>query len=266
MVVALGALDGDAIEGLEGVDRHVVPVEVPSDLPVGLGLGHLNVTDQIPWTRSQEPQRLETIPRSRKEDVACHLLLNEPPVRLVPVETADDIIPVRPCVRAELVFVLPVRLTVVDDIEPVTGPSLSIPRGSKQPIHHMFIGLRVAVTDEPLDVVGAGREPMQIEMKPSDEGTSVRFRRRSQPVGPELVDNETVDRVRRLRQTRHPRHLGNGQGPQGPPVRFAGGSFEVMASSPGIPPRTVSVASRQQSHRSAVTGTFRGEVGGLICS
>ena len=33
-----------------------------------------------------------------------------------------------------------------------------------------------------------------------------------------------------------------------------------------LPPRTVSVASRQQSQRSAVTGTFCGEVGGLIRS
>ena len=69
--------------------------------------------------------------RAGEEHVAGELLLDEPVVRLVGVERADDVVAVRPGVGPRLVLVVAVRLAVVDDVEPVPRPALAVVRARR---------------------------------------------------------------------------------------------------------------------------------------
>ena len=163
VVVALGALDRDARERADRVGHHVVAVEVPGDLAVGLRLGHLTVADLIPRAGGDEPNRLLAVGCVRMEHVARHLLLDELRIGLVGVERPDHVIAIGPGVGPGLVLVVAVRVAVVDDVEPVPRPALAVPGRDEQPFDELFVGLRVGVGDEGLHLVGRGRQADEIE-------------------------------------------------------------------------------------------------------
>ena len=137
--VALRALHGDARKGADGVAHHVVAVEVARELSVDLLLADFLVPDEVPWSSRDEAKRFDAIARARKQRVACDLLLDEPRVRLVLVERADHIVAVRPRVLARLVFVVAVGVGVVDNIEPVARPSLTVARRREQSIDEALV-------------------------------------------------------------------------------------------------------------------------------
>src|SRR5205823_1975155 len=56
VVVALGAVDGQAHERADRVRHEVVAVEVPGHLPVDLRLGQLGVADEVPRPGGEEAQ------------------------------------------------------------------------------------------------------------------------------------------------------------------------------------------------------------------
>ena len=54
MIMALGAVDGETGKRADRVRDHVVAVEVSGDFPVGFGLRHFGVADEIPRTGGDE--------------------------------------------------------------------------------------------------------------------------------------------------------------------------------------------------------------------
>ena len=176
VVVTLRTLDSEAVEGLKGVHHHVVSIQVTGHPSVDFRLGHLLVSDEIPRTGRDEPERLDAVAGERENDIACHLLLHESRVGFVLVERADDIIPIRPGVRSRLVFVVAMRLTEVDDVEPMPGPALPIPRRGEQTVDQAFIRIGCRVRDEELQLVGRGRKTEQIETEAADQRGPIRLR------------------------------------------------------------------------------------------
>src|SRR5262249_62087432 len=99
-------MNGDAGEGSHRVRDHVVAVEMPRDLAVGLRLGHLDMADVIPRAGGNESESYDAVARPWIQRVARNLLLDEPRVRLVFVQRADDVVAGGPCVRPGVVPVV----------------------------------------------------------------------------------------------------------------------------------------------------------------
>ena len=138
VIVALRAVDRGAAKGADRVCDHVVAIEVARDFAVGLCLRHLGVADVIPRPGGDEAERFDAVARAGEKRVASDLLLHETRVRFVFVEGANDVVAVRPCVRALLVLVVAVRVAVVDDIEPVPRPALAVARAGEELVHQLF--------------------------------------------------------------------------------------------------------------------------------
>src|SRR4051794_24595480 len=125
--------------------------------------------------------------------VSGDLLSDELVVRLVVVETANDVFAVRPRVGSWLVFVVAVRFAVVNDVEPVSCPAFPITRRSEQPIHQFFVSVGRMVREEGIHFRWSRRKPGEVEREPTDQREFVRRRRGSEtefflPGGYEAVD------------------------------------------------------------------------------
>ena len=175
VVVTLRALHGQAVEGLHGVRHHVIAVQMARDHAVHLRLRHLRVPDEIPRPGRDEPECLETIACSREQHIARQLLLHETRVGLVLVEAADDVIAIRPRVRARLILVVAVRLAVVNDVQPVPRPALAVVRRREQSFHQLFVGLRVLVRSKRFDLLRLRRQAGQVEVESANQRAPVRF-------------------------------------------------------------------------------------------
>ena len=197
VVVALGALDRQAVEGLEGVDRHVIAVEVAGDFAVELGLGHFGVTDEIPRSGGDESQCFEPVAGSGEQDIPGHLFLNEPGVGLVLIEAANHVIPVRPGVGSGLILVVTVGLTVVNHVEPVSGPAFAVMRRGEQAIHKMLVGQGIGIGHKGFNLRGARRETQKVEVQTPNQRSSVGGGRRTEALGGQRLLNERVDRMDR---------------------------------------------------------------------
>ena len=94
-----------------------------------------------------------------------------------------------------LVLVVAVRVAVVDDIEPVPGPALAVAGRGEHPLDEVFVGGRVSVGDEGIDLFRCRREAEEIEGEAADECPSVGHGRGPHPFGSERGPHEGVDRV-----------------------------------------------------------------------
>ena len=96
VVVASSALYGGADECVHCVFDHVITVDVAGDAAIKLGFRHLGVADEIPGAGRDETSRLNAVAGVGVKGIAGNLLAHKPPVRLVAVEHADDVIAIRP--------------------------------------------------------------------------------------------------------------------------------------------------------------------------
>src|SRR5437899_3256883 len=82
----------------------------------------------------------------RRQFVRRELLDNEETVRPVLVETADDIITIRPGVRKILIFPLatdlPFRVAIAGYVQPVASPPFTVLRRRQQPLDDLGEPLR----------------------------------------------------------------------------------------------------------------------------
>ncbi len=169
VVVAAGALHGEAAKRVEGRGDHVVAVEVAGDPAVDLGLRHFRMADEVPRPGRDETGRLDAVARVGLEHVAGQLFLDELPIRPVLVERADQIIAIGPGIGPRLVLVVAVRLAVVHDVHPVPRPPLAVMRRGQQPIDQLFVGQRILVAHEHVDLVRFRRKSQQIIGEPPNE-------------------------------------------------------------------------------------------------
>ena len=151
VVVAAGALHGSADEGVHRIFHHVVAVDVAGDTAVELGFRHLGMADEIPRAGRDESCRLNAVACVGIKRVAGDLLAHEQVVRFVAVECADDIVAIRPGVGAELVLVVAVCVTVVDNVEPVARPAFAVARRGEKFFDEFFVGQRIGVAEERVD-------------------------------------------------------------------------------------------------------------------
>ncbi len=173
VIVTPRTLSRQAAKRVEGRRHHVVPVEVPGDLAVDLGLRHFGVANEIPRPCGQKTRGFDSVARVGLQRVARQLLFDKLRVRPIFVERSDQIIAVRPRVRTRLVFVVAVRLAVVHDVEPVTGPALAKMWRSEQAIDELFVSPRIAVGDERFHLRDAGRQAEQVEGQPADQRAAI---------------------------------------------------------------------------------------------
>ena len=202
VIVALGALDSEAIERLNRVHDHVVTVQVARDFAVDFRLRHLLVANQVPRAGGEEAQGLDAVTSKGKQNISRDLLLHEAPIGLVLVEGANDVITIRPGVRPGLVLVIAVRLTVMDYVEPMPRPALAIVRRSQQGIDQVFITPRIRIADERLDLLRRRRQAEQVEIKAANERSPFGFGGRREALFGQLGENECVDWIGRLRALR----------------------------------------------------------------
>ena len=87
------------------------------------------------------------------------------------------------------------RVAVVDDIEPVPGPALAVAGRGEHPLDEVFVGGRVSVGDEGIDLFRCRREAEEIEGEAANECPSVGHGRGTHPFGGERGPHEGVDRV-----------------------------------------------------------------------
>ena len=195
MGVALGAVDRDARERADRIGDHVVAIEVPGDLAVGLRLGNLAVSDEVPRPGRDEADPLLPVGRAGIEHVSRDLLGDEPGVRPVFVERPDDVVTVGPRVGTRLVLVVAVGVAVVDDVEPVTRPSFTVARRREQPIDEPLVGLGIRVDHERVHLLGRRRQAREVERHAAHERATVRDGRGLETRAGEPLPDEGVDRV-----------------------------------------------------------------------
>ena len=165
-----------AAKRADGIRDHVVAIEMPGDLAIGLRLRNFAMADVIPRSCRDEAKRFDAVAGIGIEHVAGDLFLDEARVRLVFVEGADDVIAIRPGVRARLVFVVAVGVAVVDDIEPKPSPTFAETRRGEQLLNEPRVGVRVRVGEKGIDFLGRRRQPDEVEVKPTAQRAGIRFR------------------------------------------------------------------------------------------
>ena len=78
---------------------------------------------------------------SRRQQVACDLLLKELGVREVGIECLDDVVAVAPGVELVVVELVTVGFGPAHEIQPVTAPPLSVVGRAEQPFHRPCEGI-----------------------------------------------------------------------------------------------------------------------------
>jgi hypothetical protein len=195
VVVALGAMDGLAGEGPDDVGHHVIAVEVPGDLPVGLRLRQFLVPDEIPGSCGEKPERLDSVGGVGIKHVAGDLLGDEPAVGLVLVEGPDDVVAIGPGVGTRLVLVVTVGVAVVDDVQPGSGPPFPVVRRGQQAVDPGLVGPGIRVRDEGIHLFRTRGQPGEVQGHPADQGPTVGLRCGLEPGCREAGADEGVDRV-----------------------------------------------------------------------
>ena len=135
---------------------------------------------------------------------------------------------------AELVFVVAVRVAVVDDVEPVPGPALAVARRGEQGLHQSLVGIRGGIGDEGLGLLRRRRQTGEIEIEPADKRAGVGGGRRVETLGGEFRADEGIDRIFDTRRRRD-----GCEGFERPPIKGVGHGCArgVGPSRTGVDPR-----------------------------
>ena len=165
MVVAACAVDRQAEKHLSR-GRHDVVEPVVAKL---LAIGRLVVPDAEPVVARRD----ERVIRWIGQFVAGQLLDHELVVGLVVIQRPDHIIAIPPGVRLVAVAFEGVRVGITNEIEPVTGPLLTVVRTGEQPIDHLLPGGSRVVGEEVIDFLLGRRQAGDAVGRPADQGRLV---------------------------------------------------------------------------------------------
>ena len=116
--------------------------------------------------QSHQPFRLHVLVRFQVLDqfITGQLFFNENVKGRVPVERADDIIPVSPGRRPFDVGGKAVRLCIAHQIQPVARPTFSVAGIVEESIDQFLVTFWVGVMQKAADLLGRGRQPDQVEV------------------------------------------------------------------------------------------------------
>ena len=152
-----GTSHRDATERLQGRSHHVIPIKMPCDLAIDLGFRNFNLTNEIPRSRGDEARSQNTFGIVCRKNISRKLLSDKLGRRTILIERTDDIVAIGPSVGPGLIFVIPMRVAVMDDIQPVPPPTLTIPGRCKQTIDKFLKRSWVGIRGKLLNLLGTGR-------------------------------------------------------------------------------------------------------------
>ena len=135
--------------------------------------------------------------RGVRQQVAGQVLADQPVVRHVVVEGADQVVAVAPGERDVGIALAAVRLAVAEQVHPVARPALAEVGRFEIAVDQVGIGRRRVVSRETGDLGRRRGQPAQVERQAADERGAVRVRRRREPGLVEGGQDEPVDRRRR---------------------------------------------------------------------
>src|SRR3984957_20879286 len=138
-MMALRALHHHARESPAGRCDHNVAIKVARNLAVYLGFWNFGVSDQVPGSRGDKSRGLDRVGTVGMKHVAGELFLHKLRVRLVPIESANNVIAIGPRIGPGLVFIIAMAIPIMNDIQPMPGPMFAVPWGSQKSIDQLFI-------------------------------------------------------------------------------------------------------------------------------
>src|SRR5262249_9834901 len=148
-------------------------------------------------------------------------------IRFVLVEGADDVVPIRPRVRPQLVLVVAMRFAEVDDIQPMTSPTFSVARRSQEPVEQQIDRLLPIWSRKSykfVSVLWHGRQTGKVISDAANERYWIGCRRRTQTRLFQTGTDEVVNWIAlggELRTGSRDRRALHGL--ERPPIRFVGG-------------------------------------------
>jgi hypothetical protein len=169
VIVALGTMDRDGLEGVEGVGDHVVAIEVACDFSIDFGFWDFGMPDEVPWAGGDEAEGGDAVDGVREECIPGDLFLHEARVGFVVVEGADDVVAVGPCGHARFVFIVAVSFTEVDDIKPVPRPAFAVAWGCEEGVDGAEVGFGGWVFNELVHLVGGWGQTGEVEVESAKE-------------------------------------------------------------------------------------------------
>ena len=173
VIVAAGAMDGEALEGAHHRHHVVVAIEVLRHEMVDGVLTDADHEGVVPGAGGEEAEGRNRLWIIGEEDVAGHLLGDEPAIGLVGIEGADHPIAVGPGVGAGMVVVVAVGVGVMSGIEPVAGEVFPVPRRGKEIVNlaadRVVKAASGNLSGEGLDGVDRGGKPREVVGKAAQE-------------------------------------------------------------------------------------------------
>ena len=187
VVVALGALDGDAEDTFaDGV--HAVEHGLHAEL---LGVdAALFVDHRI----AQEPGGDALVLGGVRQQVAGDLLDDELVVGQVVIEGVDDPVAVEPDDARGVLFVA-VGIGVARGVQPDARPAFAVMGRGEQAVYLLLVGVRGLVGEEGIEFLGRGRKAGEVEAQAAQQGGAIGFGRGLQSFAFQPGEYEGVDRV-----------------------------------------------------------------------
>jgi hypothetical protein len=210
VVVAARAAQGHAQEALAD-DAHLVVELVERGLLDVVGLG-------VPHAQAPEARGHDGLAAGVRQLVARELLQHEAVVGHVLVEGVDDPVAVAPGAGLLLVALVAVGLAPAHHVQPVAAPALAVLGPGQQRVDQARPGVGRRVVHEGLHLLGAGRQPEQVEPGPARQRGAVGGRVGLQSLLLQLREHEGVDRVGHALAGGDGRRLGPLDRAEGPPL------------------------------------------------
>ena len=132
----------------------------------------------------------------RRQQVARQLLGGKTVERHVGVEGLHHPVPPDP-LPGVAILLEAVGIGVAGDVEPGERHSLAVVRAGKEAVDQFFVGLRIGVGNEGIDLLGRGWQADQISVEPADERGPVGLGRRFHSGVFQLHEHESIDIVLR---------------------------------------------------------------------
>ena len=91
-----------------------------------------------------------------RQQVTGNLFVDEPIESFIRIQSSNHIITISPCIPAFKIICKARRISIANNIQPVTTPPLSIVRRCQEPLNELFIGLWVGIVDKCINIFRSG--------------------------------------------------------------------------------------------------------------
>ena len=115
------------------------------------------------------------------EEIPGEVLTDQLIVGHVRIESANQVVAILPRIRDVRITLAAVGVRVADPVHPVAGPALAEVGRVQVVIHHLFVGLRIRISEKLIDLLRARRQSHQRKTQPANQGGAVGRGGRLQP-------------------------------------------------------------------------------------